>query len=253
MKTQTVLFIHALGLDSHAFDPVRNALDPHWQVISHDLPGHGKSPSRRFDSFDELASDLASQIEQHSSHDAGVHVVGHAFGALVAAHLCQKALDVTTLTLIAAPVEAQPGFRERALMAERDLSSMVPQSLERWFGGLDDCGNIAWARHYGEQCLMALDAQTYARGWTLLADQPDFTALAGKLPPTLVLWAEDDRSTPTSLIGTIEAAFAGNGKAEDVRHVLLPRGGHMLPLVQPEAVAAAFQSFWSDASNRRIR
>lgn len=247
MTRDTIVFIHALGLDRHAFDPVKQALSDSLHLISHDLLGHGKSRGHQLSSFAKLAEDVMSRAkEERCNHNETVHLVGHAFGAIIAAHACQNHTEIATLTMIAAPIAAQPSFRTRAEMARQDPSAMSLESLERWFGGLDDFANISWARRYGEECLRSVDGDNYAQGWDLLATQPEFTNLAERLPPTLILWAEDDRSTPASLVNTIENAFAAHGRSKEVRHVLLPRGGHMLPLVHPVAVASALQSFWSD-------
>src|SRR3546814_2059538 len=63
-----------------------------------------------------------------------------------------------------------------------------------------------------------------------------------ELPPTLCIAVADDTSVPAS---SFDCFLPGGAKKrEGLQLEVLPRGGHMLPLTEPERLARCLKNHW---------
>lgn len=236
-----VLLLHALGLDRCAFDPLRHALGGSLDIISYDHRGHGSRASDERFTLQMLVDDALDMIRWVNRP---VHLLGHAFGGVVAT-LAAKSLcsAVRSLALVTTPLESVPAFAERVRQIDAgSLANTVEQSLERWFYGLEGLSTYHSAFAYGRKAISGVSAIGYANGWRSLAGFGRLPLDDAELPPTLYIAATDDASVPASSFDSF--LLSGAKKREGLQFKVLPRGGHMLPLIEPEQVARHLKEHW---------
>ncbi len=237
---EAVLLLHALGLDRCAFDPLRQTLGGSFDLISYDHFGHGSRAGEANFTLQMLVDDALDMIRWI---DRPVHLLGHAFGGVVAT-LAAKSLRsaVRSLTLVTTPLEAMPAFAERARQIDAGgQAATVEQSMSRWFDGVEGLPTYRSAFAYGRKAIAAVSADGYASGWQALAGFGRLPLDDAGLPPTLCLAAVDDISVPAS---TFDRLRGGAHARDTLRLEMLPRGGHMLPLIEPERLARHLTQHW---------
>lgn len=236
-----VLLLHALGLDRRAFDPLRHALGGSLDIISYDHRGHGSRASEENFTLQMLVDDAIDVIRWVNRP---VHLLGHAFGGVVATLAADSLRSaVRSLALVATPLESMPAFAERASQIDAGgLAGTVEQSLKRWFSGLEGLSTYGGAFTYGRKAISAVSANGYANGWRSLAGFGRLWLDDTELPPTLCIAVADDMSVPTS---SFDGLLPGGAKKrEGLQLEVLPRGGHMLPLTEPERLARCLKNHW---------
>lgn len=238
---QAVLLLHALGLDRRAFDPLRDALSGSLDIISYDHRGHGCRASEDSLTLKMLVDDALDMMRWINRP---VHLLGHALGGVVATLAAGSLRSaVRSLALVATPLESMPAFTERARQIDAGgLASTVEQSLKRWFSGLEGLSTYREAFAYGRKAISAVSANGYADGWRSLAGFGQLQLDDAELPPTLCIAAADDTSVPAS---SFDCLLPGGTKTrEGLQLEVLPRGGHMLPLTEPERLARCLKNHW---------
>lgn len=123
-----VVFLHGIRLTAHTWDLVSLGLRDRCRPLAVDLRGHGDSewsPTRDY-SVDAMALDVAGVLE---SVDAPVHLVGHSFGAAVAAWIGVERPDlVRRLVLVDAgprlPRDASSPRRREAVSGPTHFASL---------------------------------------------------------------------------------------------------------------------------------
>jgi len=236
-----VVLLHALGLDRHAFDPLRHALGESLDIISYDHRGHGSRASEESFTLQMLVDDARDMIRWVNRP---VHLLGHALGGVVAAFAAGSMRNaVRSLALVATPPQSMPAFAERAhQIDEGGLAVPVEQSLKRWFSGLEGLPTYRDAFAYGRKAISAVSANGYANGWRSLAGFGRLELDDAGLPPTLCIAVADDTSVPAS---SFDSFLRGGAKRrEGLQLEVLPRGGHMLPLTEPERLARYLNEHW---------
>jgi pyruvate dehydrogenase E2 component (dihydrolipoamide acetyltransferase) len=219
---ETIILIHGFGgdLDNWLFNI--DALGEKATVYALDLPGHGQS-SKKLDSpgLGAMKKALASFMDKLGIGKA--HLVGHSMGGAIAMQLAAEHPEkVKSLTLICpAGLGPEIGSYVDEYVAAQSRKDLKPV-LEKLFADkslvsrqlVDDV--LKFKRLDGvEPVLKSLAAALFGGGKQ--HDAPA-KALAGKLPPTLVIWGKQDEIIP--------AAHAGNlpGAKVDV----LEGAGHMV-------------------------
>jgi pimeloyl-ACP methyl ester carboxylesterase len=96
-----VLLLHGSASAAVMWSPVIDALKPRFRVIAPDLIGYGRTDSWP-DGHGFMVDDELRLVEPLLPHaPAGVHVVGHSFGGVVALHLALAGrVPIRSLTLI---------------------------------------------------------------------------------------------------------------------------------------------------------
>ena len=236
-----VLLLHALGLDRKAFDPLRHALGGSLDIVSYDHRGHGSRASEDSFTLQTLVDDARHMIRWV---DRPVHLLGHALGGVVAALAAGSMRSaVRSLALVATPLQSMPAFAERARQIDAGgLAGAVEQSLKRWFSGLEGLSTYRGALAYGRKAISAVSATGYANGWQSLAGFGRLQLDDAELPPTLCIAVADDSSVPASSFDSLRRGGAKAGAG--LRLEVLPRGGHMLPLTEPERLAPYLKEHW---------
>ncbi len=159
--TDAVVFVHGSGFTGAMWMPFARALEPRLRSIMVDLLGHGHSdPVARGES---VSSDLdVAMIEEVARREVPpggrVHLVGHSFGAVIAARLAlaQPKL-VRSLTLIE-PVLFGPLIAEKPTDCKAELERLFADGriLDPALAGSDE-----WIRRF-------YDYWTGSGAWSLL-------------------------------------------------------------------------------------
>ena len=125
-----VLLIHGLGQTAWTWAPVARRLAGVTHIVAMDLRGHGLSdaPTEGYEPA-QLAEDAIAIIEGAGLDVGGVVLVGHGFGAIVAAWTC-GALEAEGEGRSRGVVLVDGGWEDIA-----DLSGMEP---DEWLRGLDE-------------------------------------------------------------------------------------------------------------------
>lgn len=219
---ETIILIHGFGgdLDNWLFNI--DALGEKATVYALDLPGHGQS-SKKLDKpgLAAMKNALAAFMDKLGIGKA--HLVGHSMGGAIAMQMAAEHPEkVKSLTLIcSAGLGSDIGSYVDEYVAAQGRKDLKPV-LEKLFADkslvsrqlVDDV--LKYKRLDGvEPLLKSLAAALFGGGKQ--ADAPG-KALAGKLPPTLVIWGKHDEIIP--------AAHAANLPGAHV-HVL-EGAGHMV-------------------------
>ncbi len=219
---ETIILIHGFGgdLDNWLFNI--DALGEKATVYALDLPGHGQS-SKKLDKpgLAAMKNALAAFMDKLGIGKA--HLVGHSMGGAIAMQMAAEHPEkVKSLTLIcSAGLGSDIGSYVDEYVAAQGRKDLKPV-LEKLFADkslvsrqlVDDV--LKFKRLDGvEPLLKSLAAALFGGGKQ--ADAPG-KALAGKLPPTLVIWGKHDEIIP--------AAHAANLPGAHV-HVL-EGAGHMV-------------------------
>ncbi|WP_424139526.1 alpha/beta fold hydrolase [Roseomonas chloroacetimidivorans] len=239
----TVLALHGLGLDRASFDPLGAALPDGWRLVSYDQRGHGEAARIIPDDLEAFVEDVLRAI----AHAGGqVHLLGHSMGGAVAALAAARSDAVLSLTLIATPPRGFPEFARRGEAAtQAGMDAVLAPTLSRWFGPDWEAVAPSGAVSYASTALRAMRPEGWAAAWQALASFEGFGALAVPGRPSLALAAEDDLSTPPHSMEPIAAAWEHAGAR--LNRQVLARGGHLLPVTQPDALAALLPAHWTAA------
>lgn len=241
-----VIAFHALGLDRHAFEPLRGSLQGGRQLVAFDLLGHGSNVDRASESLEDHVDHAAECILRVA--DGPVHLLGHSFGGVIAALACQRIRrdrhDIASLTLLATPSGGGKLYADRADAVRRDgVEQFERATLARWFG---EAPPPQWRPHidYASRALKSLSAEAIALTWRALAAFGDFSSVTSQ-PGTMCIAAADDLSTPPSVMSAIVDAMSGNAIRPMPMLETLPVGGHLFPLTMAPGVARLLDAHWA--------
>ena len=231
---ETIILIHGFGgdLDNWLFNI--DALGEKATVYALDLPGHGQS-SKKLDKpgLAAMTGAVSSFMDKLSIGKA--HLVGHSMGGAIALQMAADHPEkVKSLTLIcSAGLGSEIGSYVDEYVAAQGRKDLKPV-LEQLFADkslvsrqlVDDV--LKYKRLDGvEAILKSLSSALFAG--RKQQDQPA-AKLAGKLPPTLVIWGKEDQIIPAAHAGNLQGAkvhvIEGAGhmvfmeKASDVNNLI---------------------------------
>lgn len=247
-----LLLLHGFTGSGATWDTLRAALRGHFEIITVDLPGHGRSSVPRDVARYALArtaDDLARVLDALGIGRASV--LGYSMGGRTALQLALAHPErVRALVL----ESASPGLVDPAERAERVASDdALAASIER--DGIEAFVD-RWERLplWASQSALPADVRARLRA-ERSSQRADGLARslrgagAGSAPPVI------DRlralTVPTLLIaGALDARYIALGRAmrerlPDARFAVVPDAGHAVHLERPEALAALVQGFLS--------
>ncbi len=219
---ETIILIHGFGgdLDNWLFNI--DALGEKATVYALDLPGHGQSV-KTLDKpgLAAMTGAIASFMGKLSIGKA--HLVGHSMGGAIALQMAADHPEkVKSLTLIcSAGLGSEIGSYVDEYVAAQGRKDLKPV-LEQLFADkslvsrqlVDDV--LKYKRLDGVEAILKSLSNALFAG-RKQQDQPA-AKLAGKLPPTLVIWGKEDQIIP--------AAHAGNLQGAKVH--MIEGAGHMV-------------------------
>ncbi|PWH18068.1 MAG: hypothetical protein DDG59_06800 [Anaerolineae bacterium] len=231
-STTPLVLIHGAGGMSFSWPPQVRRL-PNLTVLAPDLPNHGKSAAQAVQTLEEMAFTLLKWLDQLGI--AQVALCGHSMGAaislLLALHAPQR---VCKLILIgtAARLAVNPTLLE--LAAQPDTLPKAVELLIQWSFAPSTSQRIKelTARRLLESHPAVLYQDLAACNRFDLS-----TELSQIQQPALVLTGELDRMTPVANAQWL-ASHLPNAQLE-----ILPGGGHMVVLEQPDQITQKLLAF----------
>ncbi|MGH1481703.1 MAG: acetoin dehydrogenase dihydrolipoyllysine-residue acetyltransferase subunit [Geminicoccales bacterium] len=122
-----ILLLHGFASDAASWSPLEGYLEGH-PIIRMDLPGHGRSPKLRIDSFAGLVAEVRKAFDRLKVEK--VHLIGHSLGGALALALADtREHAFESLTLIA-PAGLGPDINGATL--DGISKATRPESLAPW-------------------------------------------------------------------------------------------------------------------------
>jgi pyruvate dehydrogenase E2 component (dihydrolipoamide acetyltransferase) len=230
-----IVLLHGFGGDLDNWLFLQTDLATTNSTIAFDLPGHGGSgKSLKDGSAQELAAVILRALDALDVQRA--HLIGHSFGAMVAASLAAAdANRVASLTAIAPAgvgSEINSEYIQGFIKAKRrseltkivsllfaDPSVVTPNMVETLLRAKRVDG--------AEAALLTIAAANFPGDRQKLLDPVIWSAIAAKL---LVIWGERDAIIPSAQMERLPA---------NVKRILISDAGHMPHLERPAEVATA--------------
>ena len=238
---RAVLLIHGLGWDHSLWNPTIARLAPHYRVIAADTRGHGATdkPDGPYD-MDIFARDYAALADALGLTE--ICVIGLSQGGMIAQCLALMRPNlVSALILISTSCKSAPSLRDNmeariAAMEKAGPEAAASVAAGSIFSPDWRASNAAsLERFIAWRCAMPVapinSATRALYGFDLSADLPRIAA------PTLVVAGEKDTLTPPTGMEEIAALIPG----AELRRI--PDTGHMIPVEQPERLAALLDAF----------
>jgi pimeloyl-ACP methyl ester carboxylesterase len=235
----TVVMIHGAGFDHSTW-----ALHDRWfahhghNVLSPDLPGHGRSAGEALTGIADLADWIAALIDAAGAGKA--RLIGHSMGSLIALETAARhPAKVARLDLMgtAATMSVGPDLLSSAQAGDHaaiDMVSIWGLGFQAELGGSLAPG--LWM-HGGAQRVLE-----NGRPGVLYTDlnacnlyQNALAAAAQVTVPVTLILGERDMMTPAKAGKALAAALS------DARVVILPGAGHMMMVERPDELLAALQ------------
>ncbi|MDE2146094.1 MAG: alpha/beta fold hydrolase [Burkholderiales bacterium] len=208
-----------------------------------DFPGYGAAPGRP--TMDAMVAAAAAEIDRSERTGAGpVVVVGHSMGGLVAQELvARRAAPVRALVL--ACTSASFGSADGAWQARFVAERLAPLQAGLGMAGLAAALVSAMVAPAADRAVRAAAAAvmagvpeaSYRTALAALAAFDRRAALPAIGVPTLCLAAAHDRTAPPAMMQRMAQRIPG------AEFLCLAGAGHIAPLEQPGAFAAAVLDF----------
>jgi pimeloyl-ACP methyl ester carboxylesterase len=237
-----VMVLHGWGSRALDMAPLVACLATEYRVYAVDLPGFGFSPPPPEPWNVTRYAEAMAELARAEGIDNGLCLIGHSFGGRIALRWAadpriRDPLDRLVL-LAAAGLRPRRNWRyyARRLMAQtlkspflllpepwrgRALERLRQSPLWRMLGSADYCHAQGVMR------------EVFVR---VVTDHLD-ALLAHIRLPTLILWGEQDHTTPLDQAYRLRDGIAGS------RLVVLPQAGHYLFRDQPDTVCRLIREF----------
>lgn len=240
----TVVFSHGLLMDHHMFEAQRQALAGRYRTLAYDHRGQGDSAaaSGGYD-MDTLTDDAADLIRV--SGRAPCHFVGLSMGGFVGLRLAARYPELLrSLTLLNTSAQPEPWTQRlryrlmQAVVALFGPGPLLSQVLPVMFGSsfLADPARAAvrerWIHH-----VRSLPRRIVGPVGGVIGRASVLSELKYIRCPTLVLTADEDRTTPPAEAERIVREIAG------ARLVRLKGCGHTSSVEAPDAVSQVIAEF----------
>lgn len=233
-----LLLLHGAGGMSLSWPPQIRRL-PDTTVLAPDLPNHGKSAPKNFQTLEEVAASLLDWLDalNLAQVDCCGHSMGGALGLLLALHAPQR---VRKLILIGSAARLAVNARLLELASRPETLPQAVDLLIRWSFAPTAPQKL---RELTQRRLLENPPLTLYQDLAA-CNRFDLSAQLHRIQqPTLVLTGEQDRMTPVA---------QAQGLAENLpraRLEVIPAAGHMVVLEQAQPVAQHLWAFCHPAEN----
>jgi 2-succinyl-6-hydroxy-2,4-cyclohexadiene-1-carboxylate synthase len=228
-----IVLVHGFTQSAASWEPVAQALAGSHEVVTPDLPGHGRSPA--------AAGDLRSAAAELAASCGPATYVGYSLGGRVCLQLALDCPEVVERLVLVSTTAGIEDLDERSERAARDEElarrieeggdRSLPAFLDEWLAGplfqhlTDEAANRP-ARLVSTAAGLASSLRAHGTGAML----PLWERL-GELGMPVVVVAGADDARFAALARRLAAATRRSSL------VLVPGTGHAVPFEQPEAFA----------------
>lgn len=233
-ESETVVFIHGVGQDHSVWVlPMRYFARHGRNVVSVDLPGHGRSAEPPLETIEAMADWVLRALDDLSVERAAL--VGHSMGSLVALDAASRQTGrVRSLVMVgvSVPLAVSEELMGAAASGSHDALDMLTywgHSRSAWMGGNDTPG--IWMTGSYMRLLERCSDETVTADLRACQEYRTGIEMAGSVTaPTLVLMGSRDVMTP------VRGAQEMIGRLADVRTVVFEGAGHALLTERPDEV-----------------
>lgn len=239
-----ILMAHGMWCDHHTFDDVVAGLAGDYFTVCPDFRGHGRSetPARAWSVVD-LAHDLVNILNALEIGTAVV--VGHSLGGMAALQLALRYPEcVRGLVLLSTSAEAEKTERRSQL----NLLSLTINmwGMNNWLAGRIAKGFFSptYARRFPAKVeawrkgLLAMDKRALLQALEAVQNRPSvWDQLKSITIPALVMGTREDPIADPARTAALAARLC------NATRVMLPGGGHALPMEHPRELTRALRQF----------
>lgn len=242
---ETVVFSHSYLVDRSHFAAQIAALSEHYRVIAYDHRDHGmsgKSPSPY--PFETLVEDAVGLIR--ATHAAPCHFIGLSTGGFVGTRLLVHHPELLrSAVLMDTSGAAEPLYPRTkynimlALVRVIGVQPLMPIVMGLMFASSthDDPARAEELATWRARIAANDPAALIRFGHAIFSRDDILDALAKVDVPVMVVVGAEDRAQPVARARQLAAAIP-NARLE-----IIPKGGHLCTLDQPEAVSAVLLDF----------
>jgi 3-oxoadipate enol-lactonase len=225
----TVIFGSSLGADGRMWAPQVSAMAAHWNTITVDMRGHGRTPLGEAPiTIERLADDViavADRLGVATFAFCGLSiggVIGQSLGARYPKRVTSLVLAATGLTIMTPAM-----LQDRAQRVLSDGMAWIADASEsRWFTEAYRQASPGAVKEKMD-AMRAMDPRGYAYTCRALGEFDGAAGAACIQAPTLVISGADDIATPPSSGRALAGAIGG------ARYAELPQASHLCNLEQP--------------------
>jgi pimeloyl-ACP methyl ester carboxylesterase len=241
-KGPPLLLIHGVGAQLESWDGVAARLSRDFQVVRHDLRGHGKSSKVRGPYSLEMFAEDAARLLDHLGI-ARTHVAGQSLGGMIAITFAAKfPQHVNRLAVLSTAAGRTEEERRKVLERVSLIGSGISgdhfkNSLSRWFTDEFRATNPVAIEQYSARNLEN-DPACYASAYTVLATAEVESQLTQIKAPALIVTGENDMGSNPRMARHIHDRIAGS----ELR--ILPRLRHSILIEAPSLIAGLLEPFF---------
>ena len=235
----TVLFLHGAGMDHTAWGQHDRWFAHHgYNVLTPDLPGHGRSAGALLPSIGEMADWTSALLDAAGAKSA--KLIGHSMGSLIALETAARHPDKVSALVLVATSSAMAVGPDLLKAAEANDHAAIDM-VSIW--GLGHAAGLGCSlapglwMHGGAQRLLerCKDGVLFndLAACNAYRNAPAAAATV-KVPATLVL-GERDMMTPAKAGKALAAAIP------HARTIVVPGAGHMIMAERPDESLAALK------------
>jgi pimeloyl-ACP methyl ester carboxylesterase len=233
-RKPTVVFIHGAGNDHTSWTQQSRYFAYHGRnVLSVDLPGHGRSAGPPLDTISRMADWIAAVLDEAKIERAAI--VGHSMGSLVALDFAARHSARADKAVLAGTVVPMP-VSQVLLDAARDDPHRAYDMVNIWghapasYMGANHFPGL-WMMGYYVRLLERNAPDTLYRDFVACNAFADgFDDAARVKCPTLLVLGRRDAMTPANKATELAASIAGS------RTVVIETSGHALMAEEPDRV-----------------
>ncbi len=243
-----LIFVHGLGGNLSFWANQARAFSRAFRTIRHDLRGHGNSSPSNAQTLADHAEDLLHLLDELELER--ISLVGLSMGGMIAQYVAATVPErISALVLTGTVSKFAPPGRERLhLLADlaqtEGMEGVIRNFVPELFGtetAATDPRYRAVAEAFSEQ-----DTPSFAAASRALAEA-DVTPLLDRITaPTLLCYGENDHLTPPKSGQRLADRISG------ARLTVLPGGGHVLPIENPEGFNGAVEEFLGQGVGCRV-
>lgn len=233
----TVVFIHGSGWNTHMWYGQKDCLAASMEVMLVDLPGHGKSTGKCFQSVEEYRNVIHEALKEIGADS--IFVAGHSLGGAIALSLalaCPDMLKGIILIGTGARLKVLPQILDSIIENKEET---VRHTVEMAFSQKTPTTLKNQAFHEVIRC----PAEVIYRDFYACNGFDVMDSLKAIAVPTLIICGADDALTPLKYSRFLNDAINGS------KMVLIEDAGHMVMMEKPIELSKTIEEFVRNNSN----
>jgi 3-oxoadipate enol-lactonase len=237
---ETIVFVHGLGGSLNIWYSQQVACSRHYQTLSYDLRGSGRSDLSDFHySIEQWVEDLNALLESENIKRA--HLVGWSLGTLIVQHFVSSYPEKAASQTLVGPLWELPEmgkkntFNRANLVEEQGMDAVADTIIE---GGLSAFSRFDKPALVGlvRELLLRNNREAYAATCRALANGRAAAHEQIKVP-TLLLVGDEDKVTPLSMATRLYEHFP-NAKLD-----IISNAGHWVMVEKPSEINQSILTF----------